>query len=947
MRTNRPISLLAYGVILTILASCLLEKEAKRGSVIENEIAGTLYLEDGSPAMGAAVRLYPVNQVPRHGLVKQAASDSDAVFASTTDGAGRYRVTDLPAGEYNIMAELGLVSSLLDSVVISEATDSLPSDTLTAPGTVVGRVILEPDADPRSCFVQVLGTNRFAGTDSTGQFILRDLPAGKYSTRVVATLPDYNPYFGSFQVRSGKQDTLEPIRMPFVGVPLVLGLKVAYDTVNSLAKITWRPSAYRFLKEYLVFRNDASDLRLPADPIARVTDTSFVDDLGDFADVDGKPRQFEYRVRIRNLSDRDGTPFGSVVVEATPKHLVATTMSIKALGTFGARGSVRDTLTLVLSWSNPRRGHDSLVWTAEPDGDTLSVRKVEGQEGVDTLRIVLPATAGSLEVHAALRDIAGTWRTDSMRVTAVQDVPKALAGQDTTVTPNDNVFLHGKASEVFGSIVRWEWDFGNRGSFAPFPTGEAATRSSALPGQEFHVLRVTDDDGNIGLDTVRVTVIADLPVADAGRDTQVTLSDRVVLRGKGLDGLGTLVKQEWDIGAKGYFIPTSTGDTQVVSRPDLGFDYHVFRVTDDDGNIAIDTVRVTVRNDFPVVSLTAYQRGVAYGGGYFLKAKATDAGQIVKWEWDVENTGTFVLGSGPDTAFVPTQPGGTIIDCKVRATDEDGNATVAKFSLRVSKWAEEGELPVPLPTTNYSLSEMGGKLYATGTTNESGAGTLTLWSYDPATYSHSRLDNPPFQGKTILHSIGGRLHAFQGNSPFVMEYVPALKEWSWRWNLHSAMVPIALDGKLYVAYREGTDPKIGILDTLTGTIAMTGYLKSDLSPARITGAAGIGGKLYFLTWYPYTVLYEYNPVNNEWNENQLVGALGVINSWSTMVELEGKLYIVSEKSFHEFDPATRILKEKSNPLRPSWGRSMVVYNGKIFCLSREGVLQSYRPSDDP
>ena len=179
--------------LMAVLAGCLTDsRESRRGSVVENEVAGILYDADGEPVAGATVKVLPVGYVPMGGLVKMSA-DSMAVLTTFTDKDGRYLLDSLPAGEYNILGEAEGTYSFRDSIAYNVALDSIPSDTLRAPGSLTAQVLLEPDHDPRSVFIQVLGTNYFTNADSRGRFTLTAMAGGEYSLRLVTTLATIPP----------------------------------------------------------------------------------------------------------------------------------------------------------------------------------------------------------------------------------------------------------------------------------------------------------------------------------------------------------------------------------------------------------------------------------------------------------------------------------------------------------------------------------------------------------------------------------------------------------------------------------------------------------------------------------------------------------------------------------------------------------------------------------
>jgi hypothetical protein len=70
------------------------------------------------------------------------------------------------------------------------------------------------------------------------------------------------------------------------------------------------------------------------------------------------------------------------------------------------------------------------------------------------------------------------------------------------------VVLKGRGTDVFGRVARLEWDAGGAGTFREAPGGILAIKLPTSPTAAYPcVLRVTDDDGQVGLDTLRITVV--------------------------------------------------------------------------------------------------------------------------------------------------------------------------------------------------------------------------------------------------------------------------------------------------------------------------------------------------------------------------------------------------------------------------------------------------------
>src|SRR5690606_30452112 len=347
-------------VLVLGLTGCF-EKDDPLGSEVENEVSARIFLADGSPASGASVKIYSVNhnpQEPAHAVI----------FSTRTDSQGRYAVDSVPRGEYNVLSDLNGEVAYQDSVFLSGGKGALQSDTLRAPGELFGRVRIQPNHDPRTVTLQVLGTNMFANVDDSGGFVLKGLAEGIYRVRLVTTLPEYTPSFVTLRFRSGRTDTLpDPLALTYTGIPVVDGVRVAFDTLNGVAMLAWKPVKYSALSEFLVFRNSAMALTPSVVPIARTRDTFFTDTLyrTERGPMDTVGQKLEYRVAVRNKSDEVGKSYGFVVANAAPPGAVRTHMSLSLAGTMGGQASIGDTVSISLAYTNYSRKQHRIVWRVD------------------------------------------------------------------------------------------------------------------------------------------------------------------------------------------------------------------------------------------------------------------------------------------------------------------------------------------------------------------------------------------------------------------------------------------------------------------------------------------------------------------------------------------------------------------------------------------------------
>jgi len=115
---------------------------------------------------------------------------------------------------------------------------------------------------------------------------------------------------------------------------------------------------------------------------------------------------------------------------------------------------------------------------------------------------------GSYTARLTIYDDKGGTSSDSVVVAVSNDPPRAVASASPTQGPPplNVLFSAGGSSDPDGSIVKYEWDFGD-GTLAQ---GETVTHTFAAPGVFFVFLTVTDNGSS--RDTTTLVVVAGQPV---------------------------------------------------------------------------------------------------------------------------------------------------------------------------------------------------------------------------------------------------------------------------------------------------------------------------------------------------------------------------------------------------------------------------------------------------
>ena len=218
---------------------------------------------------------------------------------------------------------------------------------------------------------------------------------------------------------------------------------------------------------------------------------------------------------------------------------------------------------------------------------------------------------GVYQFELTVRDNNGATDTDIMQVNVnaapppPNQAPTANAGQDQNITlPVNTVSLNGTGTDPDGTISAYRWrNISGPATFTFTNTITAATTVTGLvQGVYQFELRVTDNNGATGFDTMQVTVNEALPppnqapIANAGADTSIYLpTNALVLSGGGNDADGSIISYHWNvISGTSYFLTNESSSISGLSELQQGIYEVELTVTDNNGAIGKDTVTITV-----------------------------------------------------------------------------------------------------------------------------------------------------------------------------------------------------------------------------------------------------------------------------------------------------------------------------------------------------------------
>lgn len=228
---------------------------------------------------------------------------------------------------------------------------------------------------------------------------------------------------------------------------------------------------------------------------------------------------------------------------------------------------------------------------------------------------------------------------------------------------------------------------------------------------ELHFFFETSDlSENWARSEERIAEVRDItvPVADAGPDLVIDQHQRAPLDGTGsADNIG-VASWTWTVVVAGETV-TLTGPSPRLQLDDAGTYESTLAVTDPSGNVATDTVTITVLDITAPVAVTDGDREVDQGGVAVLSGEgSTDNVGVVKWAWSFEYGDAPVGLEGRSTSHTFATPG--LYSITLTVTDAAGNTDTESYQLKV----RDTVAPVPMSFKDREAKE-GAQLELDGT----------------------------------------------------------------------------------------------------------------------------------------------------------------------------------------------------------------------------------------
>ena len=387
----------------------------------------------------------------------------------------------------------------------------------------------------------------------------------------------------------------------------------------------------------------------------------------------------------------------------------------------------------------------------DPDG-TIASYSWSKISGPSQFTIVSPTQAqtvinnlvqGTYQFQLTVTDNMGSTATSSVTVTvnaAPNQLPIANAGLDQNITlPTNSVTLSGTGTDTDGTITAYRWrkiSGPNSGSISN-SNSAITTVTGLIQGVYQYELRVTDNNGAYGRDTMQVTVnpanIA--PTANAGPNQNITLpNNSVSVSGSGSDPDGTIVSYQWSqISGPAQFTILSPNQAQTTINNLVQGTYQFqLTITDNSGATGSDVVVITVNataNQSPVANAGSNQSITLPVNTVTLSGSGTDSdGTVISYQW------TKVSGPSQYSIASPTQAQTTINNLvqgiyqfQLTVTDNSGSTGIDIVIITVN--AAPNQPPVVDAGADQNITLPNNSVTLTGTANDPDGNIVSyLWS---------------------------------------------------------------------------------------------------------------------------------------------------------------------------------------------------------------------------
>lgn len=422
----------------------------------------------------------------------------------------------------------------------------------------------------------------------------------------------------------------------------------------------------------------------------------------------------------------------------------------------------------------------------DPDGPIASYQwsKIAGPgqftivSPTQTQSIINNLIVGVYQFEFTVTDNLGLIDKDTVLVTvnAANIPPVAGAGVNQTIKlPVNTVTVIGTGTDGDGTIAGYLWSkiSGPSQFTIVSPTQSQTIINNLSQGVYQFELRVTDNGGAIGKDTILITVNpANLPpVSNAGPDRSIVLPvNSVTINGSGTDADGLVSFYQWSkiAGPSQFTIVSPSQGQTVINNLLVGIYQFELRVTDNEGATDNDTVVITVHdlpppNQPPTANAGADQSITLPLNTITLNGSGTDVdGTISTYQW------SKIAGPAQFTIVSPTQAQ-TVINNLIQGiyqfelTVTDNEGATGKDTVTVNVNAAPPPVNIA-PTANAGANQTITLPVNTTTVTGSGTdvdGTITSYQWSKIAGPTQFTIVSPTQAQTVINNLIQGVYQFE------------------------------------------------------------------------------------------------------------------------------------------------------------------------------------------
>lgn len=227
---------------LLLLAGCMLNKEdhspAVQGGGSETTVTGRVVDANGAPVPGAAIRIRPENDTPPNLYSADSSEAVDQPVAYSGPDGG-FRLPGLASGSYFVECRAAAnQAALLQAEISGHDSLHLPDAVLRPTGAIKGRIIEPMDGSNRgfsAVYVYIPGLwKRQVVMDQSGfGFLLKDIPAGKYTLRLQPAFPSMLAQWNILELRDVEVTPGDTLDLDSLSLPERKGIQDSMYTQDS------------------------------------------------------------------------------------------------------------------------------------------------------------------------------------------------------------------------------------------------------------------------------------------------------------------------------------------------------------------------------------------------------------------------------------------------------------------------------------------------------------------------------------------------------------------------------------------------------------------------------------------------------------------------------------------------------------------------------------------